>query len=88
MVRSEVYAPARKIKDLRALTCNSGTLNRKSYFERGTHHPASLIPLPDIFPDDHGGYAVYLDGPAFPTRRFAEAVRISRTRHRNIWLRQ
>jgi hypothetical protein len=88
MVRSEVYAPARKIKGLRALTCNSGTLNRKGYFERGTHHPASLIPLPDIFPDDHGGYGVGLDGPAFPTRRFAEQVRLRNTRHSDRWLRQ
>jgi hypothetical protein len=65
MVRSEVYAPARKIKDLRALTCNSGTLNRKSYFERGTHHPASLIPLPDIFP----GLVIATSGCANDRRR-------------------
>jgi hypothetical protein len=45
------------------------------------------IGAPDIYPDDDGNYAIGLDGPAFTTRRFAEAVRL-RTRHQARWLRQ
>jgi len=51
------------------------------------HHDA-LVPLPEIYPDDDGGFGVGLDGPAFPTRRFAEAVRLRRTRHSDLWIRQ
>ena len=33
-----------------------------------------LVGTPDVYPTDAGDYAIGLDGPAFPTRRFAEAV--------------
>ena len=51
-------------------------------------HADALAPLPEIYPDDDGGYEVGLDEPAFPTRRFAELVRLRGTRHSNRWLRQ
>ena len=54
------------------------------------HHldATALVPPPEIYPDDDGGYEVGLDGPAFPSRRFAEAVRLRNTRHSDRWLRQ
>jgi hypothetical protein len=41
--------------------------------------------VPDVHPDDHGGYGIGLDGPAFPSRRFAEAVACG-TRHHDMWV--
>jgi len=47
------------------------------------------IGAPYIYPDDDGNYGVGLDGPAFPTRKFARDVWLHRqTRHSNRWARQ
>jgi hypothetical protein len=39
----------------------------------------------DIYPTDSGEYGLGLDGPSFPSRRFAESVRLQRTHHRQRW---
>jgi hypothetical protein len=46
-----------------------------------------LVPLPEIHPDD-GDYTIGLEGPAFPTRAFAESVRLASTRHQIRWVPQ
>jgi hypothetical protein len=35
----------------------------------------------DVYPDDDGGYTIDVDGPSFPSRRFAESVRLAATHH-------
>jgi hypothetical protein len=53
-------------------------------------HHNILMPVPDVIERDDGWFQLGIsdDAPAFPTRRFAEAVRLRQTWHQDIWLKQ
>src|SRR4029077_8944346 len=70
--------------------CRRVRLPKRSRSDHGNFgHILGAPPLlPDIHPDEDGSYSIGLSGPAFPTRRFAESVRLRGTRNFDIWLRQ
>jgi hypothetical protein len=50
--------------------------------------PPILLGVPDIAQTDDGTFELYLDGPSYPSRAFAESVRLQRTRPLAQWARQ
>jgi hypothetical protein len=70
------------VNKLGVLTSDSASLKPNGYFRRRAHRPGPpLVPLPDLYPDDGGDYTIGFDGPGFPSRPYAEQVRLRQTHH-------